>query len=142
MEKKQSINKILGIKLLKLEYKSTPNKRLPIINSIINSITTNKISVALKSNELFLILDEAITNAMEHGNKWNSNKKITVKVLSDNEYLYVDIGDQGNGFNSFSPEKKEKSTPGGRGIKIIKYFSDPIWNEKGNRITLRISIAN
>ena len=56
-------------------------------------------------------------------------------------YLYIAIEDQGEGFDI----KKLKEYSGGlqirgRGIFIIKHLCEPYWNEKGNMITLKVSL--
>jgi len=60
--------------LLKAKYPTIKEIRKSIIDDIMNQLTINKVYVALDNLELYLVIDEAITNAMEHGNVWDHNK--------------------------------------------------------------------
>mgnify|MGYP003350775431 CR=1 FL=1 len=43
-----------------------------------------------------LIVDEAVTNAMEHGNRWNEDKSVSVSVWADSSCLHIAVEDQRN----------------------------------------------
>jgi serine/threonine-protein kinase RsbW len=114
-------------------FPSSKVKRKKIIDTIINKISGTPISLKIKNHELYLVIDEAVSNAMEHGNRWDTRKNITAKISIDNSNLIVSIEDEGSGFDPDSIIKKNESTmPGGRGIQIIKHFCNMKWNNKGN----------
>lgn len=116
--------------------------RKKIIKSIIKKLKEHRISIEINQNELYLIVDEALTNALEHGNQWDPEKVINVTVTRDRDRLDISITDEGIGFDTSladkTPEEIKKLIPRGRGIYIIRQFCKPTWNEQGNQITLHI----
>jgi len=91
---------------------------------------------------LMTCLNEAITNAIYHGNKQDPDKKVFVNLeVVNNKRLMFTIADEGNGFdftNIPDPtnlENLEKLT--GRGVYIMKRLADQcIFNSKGNEVEL------
>ena len=73
---------------------------------------------------LVITVTEAVNNAIIHGNKFDINKHVLVRVDCNNEVLKVSVKDQGSGFNldnvnnPLLPENLLKES--GRGIFIIK----------------------
>lgn len=86
-------------------------------------------------------LDEAIINAIKHGNKQKGNINITFRKKPKS--LIFIVQDQGNGFN---PEKipnplenENLESDHGRGILLMKAYSDNLkYNKKGNKLAIRI----
>lgn len=95
-------------------------------------------------NKVFLCVSEAAVNSIEHGNKNDSNKTVSIGVDCTSQSIYLEIKDEGEGFSlkdvedptSISNLRKET----GRGIHIIKSLSDKIeYNDKGNGIQIKIN---
>jgi len=125
---------------------STNENRVALIQDVLNEIGRNKIAPALEAFEVHLILDEAITNGMEHGNLWNPDKELLVELYHDKTFLYLYVRDQGRGFDKkIILERLRKPpdlSPRGRGIVIMHNFSQLEWNESGNELVLQLKIAN
>lgn len=94
-------------------------------------------------NRSYLCISEAVLNAIEHGNGNDSNKNVLIRLGYAKGKIYIEIIDEGDGFNYKDLEdptvrnniKKES----GRGIHIIKSLSDSIvYNKKGNSVLLKI----
>jgi serine/threonine-protein kinase RsbW len=88
-----------------------------------------------------LALDEALTNAVRHGNGSDPNKKVSVEFTADERRLVVQIEDEGAGFvpdDVPDPTAEENlCRPHGRGVMLMRaYMSDVQFNERGNRVTL------
>ena len=62
--------------------------------------------------DLKTAVSEACINAIEHGNKFDQNSKVGIKIASDGKSLEVTIHDEGNGID---PEKipKTREEPNG-----------------------------
>jgi serine/threonine-protein kinase RsbW len=80
-------------------------------------------------------LTEAFQNALEHGNKNNPDKLITIHYEKNAGGLFFSVKDEGEGFNfkdipDIKDDGKEKSFPG-RGIFLMKSLSDEV-NFAGN----------
>lgn len=91
-------------------------------------------------NEVFgvhLALEEAFMNAIQHGNRGDSNKRILAESLITPEKIDISITDEGSGFN---PEGLPDPRHGdnlykcsGRGVLLIRAYMDVVeYNERGN----------
>ena len=88
-----------------------------------------------------LALEEALVNAIKHGNGLDPDKTVRVNCLIEDDLLRVEIEDQGPGFNMGDvpdPTAEENlERPCGRGIMLIKSFMTSVeYNAKGNRVVL------
>ena len=88
-----------------------------------------------------LALEEALVNAIKHGNGLDPDKTVRVNCLIEDDLLRVEIEDQGPGFNMGEvpdPTAEENlERPCGRGIMLIKSFMTNVeYNAKGNRVVL------
>lgn len=88
-----------------------------------------------------LALDEALANAVRHGNCNDSSKKVTVEYEIDDKQIRISVADEGCGFKPDAiPDctKNENLTrPSGRGVMLIKSFMTSVsFNARGNCITM------
>lgn len=88
-----------------------------------------------------LCLEEALTNAITHGNKEDPEKAVVVEYELTPEQLKICVEDQGEGFDpSELPDPTSNAhllSPSGRGVFLIRQFMDNVsYNPKGNCITL------
>jgi len=87
-----------------------------------------------------LVMREALTNAVRHGNRSDDSKLVVYHIYLDNGSIVLDIIDQGDGFiwkDLISMDAPEPDQESGRGLAIMKnYFSSWFFNEKGNQIIL------
>jgi len=88
-----------------------------------------------------LALEEALSNAIRHGNRFDANKKITVSSCVGAEQTAITVADEGEGFDPgavpdpTADENLEK--PCGRGIMLMRaYMDEVIYNEAGNEVRL------
>jgi serine/threonine-protein kinase RsbW len=82
---------------------------------------------------------EMLMNAIEHGNRNDTLKKVIVLYAITPDVLRVSVVDEGGGYdysalpNPLEPENLLKDH--GRGVFIIhEYMDEVLFNEKGNRI--------
>jgi serine/threonine-protein kinase RsbW len=88
-----------------------------------------------------LSMEEAIVNAVKHGNRADCNKDVTIEYDITPEKISITISDQGGGFepgNVADPRSGENIyKTGGRGVLLIKSYMDSIeYNQSGNSITM------
>lgn len=88
-----------------------------------------------------LALDEAIVNAIKHGNQFHPEKTVRVICLIQDDLFRVEIEDQGAGFNPAEvpdpTDDENLELPCGRGIMLMRSFMSTIeYNDKGNRVLL------
>jgi len=75
-----------------------------------------------------LAVSEALTNAIIHGNKNDSQKKVKVSIMVNEKLLSADITDEGQGGLERIRHRKP-STPkdeGGRGIDLIEHYATSV----------------
>ena len=88
-----------------------------------------------------LSVEEALVNAIRHGNCLNCDKCVRVECrLSDHEF-WIRISDEGLGFNPkrlpdpTAPENLE--VPNGRGVMLMRNFMSRVeYNKKGNVVIM------
>ena len=88
-----------------------------------------------------LALEEAIINAMKHGNRNDKAKSVKVKFAVDDEKAVISVLDDGDGFQ---PEEVPNPTldenlevEHGRGLFLMRAYMDDVrFSEKGNEVTL------
>lgn len=88
-----------------------------------------------------LALDEAIVNAIKHGNAFHPEKTVRVDCLIEDNFFRIEIEDQGPGFclaDVPDPTEEENlERPCGRGIMLMRSFMSKIeYSPTGNRVLL------
>lgn len=86
-----------------------------------------------------LALEEAMTNAVKHGNCNDPSKRILVRFSLTTERMVVMVRDEGNGFCPDSvpdPTRLENlERPNGRGIMLMNsYMSRVCYSPAGNEV--------
>jgi serine/threonine-protein kinase RsbW len=104
---------------------------------------------ALKSHqfeerEIFsikLALEEALVNAIKHGNQMDRSKKVHIHYRINIERFEIRIADEGKGFDPedvpdpMDPENLER--PCGRGLLLMRSFmSEVTFHPPGNRLSM------
>lgn len=86
-----------------------------------------------------LALEEAMTNAVKHGNRNDCSKHITVRFRIDAQRTVIMVRDEGCGFcpdgvpDCTAEENLER--PNGRGIMLMhSYMSKVRYNDRGNEV--------
>lgn len=87
-----------------------------------------------------LVLREALTNAVRHGNMGNPEKNVCFSLtIVDTESIKLVIEDEGDGFDWRKQQDIDLNDDDdhGRGIIIMEtYFNHYSYNDKGNILTL------
>jgi len=87
-----------------------------------------------------LALDEAIENAISHGNKFDASKKIHLTIQGFKNKIDMTIEDEGNGFKpEADPQtalQRNLFASHGRGLCLLKTLGTILWNRKGNSINV------
>src|SRR5579862_4614041 len=88
-----------------------------------------------------LALEEALVNAIKHGNGLDPNKQVHVACQISNEKVRIVIEDEGDGFRPQDvpdpTEDENLEKPCGRGIMLMRAFLSVVeYNDRGNRVVL------
>ena len=127
----------------------TSTKRISVVDSDVYAIS--KICGRLldevrakdfDSDEIFAIhlaLEEAILNALKHGNKFDPKKTVDIDYQITDEKCDIAVADEGEGFSPDSlPDPRAEENlykPCGRGVLLMRSYMDVVeFNEPGNRV--------
>ena len=85
-----------------------------------------------------LACDEAITNAIIHGNKSDPNKKVSIQIYVSSSRIKLRIKDQGEGFDVESVDNPLEGDnlmrSSGRGVYLMKSIMDTVVYKDGGRV--------
>ncbi|MGD1277350.1 MAG: ATP-binding protein [Tepidisphaeraceae bacterium] len=88
-----------------------------------------------------LALEEALANAIKHGNRLDRGKKVRVEAEVTPRQIRIVIEDEGGGFERSSvPDPTTRANlekTGGRGILLIETYMDKVrWSRGGRRLEM------
>jgi serine/threonine-protein kinase RsbW len=88
-----------------------------------------------------LALEEALVNAIEHGNHLDPRKQVRVVCRISPDLVRIVVSDEGEGFDpSHMPDPTDdqhRECPHGRGVLLMRSFMDRvIYGKRGNRVLL------
>jgi serine/threonine-protein kinase RsbW len=88
-----------------------------------------------------LALEEALVNAIKHGNEMDRSKRVFVSYRLHGDRLEVRITDEGRGFDpSDVPDPtaiENLERPCGRGLMLMRHYMTEVnYNESGNSVSM------
>jgi len=125
-----------GAPLYRSEFPGLPDEKNRVIAEVMALLLAEPID-ASDQFRLRLCLDEAIQNAISHGNEDDPGKTVSVSVFEAEGSWELMVRDQGHGFSPRAvPDPRE--TPGlegegGRGLLILKEYMDGLKYFDGGR---------
>jgi len=107
-------------------------------------------AVYCQEHDLFsikLALEEALVNAIKHGNQFDRNKSVRIEYEVNPDRFTIRITDEGTGFDPAdvpdptAVENLERAC--GRGLMLMRhYMSDVAFNENGNSVIMSKVLRN
>lgn len=93
---------------------------------------------------IMLAIEEAVMNAIIHGNKEEINKQVTLLFERKKGELRFTIEDEGDGFNPKEiPNPLDSDVSKGNGIFLMRSLADTVrYNPAGNRVELTFTISS
>jgi len=94
-----------------------------------------------------LALEEAIVNAMKHGNQLDREKKVEIQFAVQGNRFEIRITDEGPGFDPLDvpdPTAVENlERPCGRGLMLMRHYMTEVnYNERGNSVLMHKIFRN
>ncbi|MBN2731210.1 MAG: ATP-binding protein [Balneolaceae bacterium] len=94
-----------------------------------------------------LSVNEAVTNAIMHGNKEDPSKKVRITAEFQENTLKVSVKDEGSGFDPSSLpdplQNKNLLKESGRGIFLIKQYADEVdFSDNGTKLTMQFNLKD
>jgi serine/threonine-protein kinase RsbW len=109
-----------------------------------DAIETALLSRAYEEREVFsikLALEEALVNAIKHGNQMDRSKKVNIRYHIQSDRFDIVIVDEGRGFDPadvpdpMAAENLER--PCGRGLLLMRHYMTEVnFDPPGNRLTM------
>ena len=91
-----------------------------------------------------LSLDEALVNAVKHGNRMDDEKKVFLKLTADHRKVTVEIKNEGEGFNADhipDPTGSNIKKNHGRGVFLMRKFMDKVeFFDRGRGVLMEKSL--
>jgi len=88
-----------------------------------------------------LALEDALVNAIKHGNQMDRAKKVHIQYLVNHDRFEIQIRDEGSGFDPedvpdpLAVENLER--PCGRGLLLMRhYMTEVVFHPPGNRLSM------
>ncbi len=96
---------------------------------------------------IHLAVEEALVNAIRHGNKEDTGKQVRFSCKLAEDRLRIEIEDEGSGFTpSDVPDPTDEENlevPSGRGIMLMRNFMSYVeYNARGNCVVMEKSRAS
>lgn len=124
-----------------LRFPSDTSIGLDVQDQILDQLRERKFSEKIVFG-IRLALEEAIINAIKHGNKLDPAKQVRVSYTIDDEHFLIEIEDEGPGFDPSripdptAPENLER--PSGRGLLLMRaYMTECEFLQRGNVCRMR-----
>jgi len=130
-----------GRELLSVEVDTNLSHKAPLMFRLVHCLMEAG-CVAPQRRELAeLCFDEALTNAMLHGNALDPAKKVRVQLFCDEGRWGAIMEDEGQGFTpppiAEEPDEETLLADFGRGILVMDaYLDELLYSERGNRLLM------
>lgn len=89
-----------------------------------------------------LALEEALVNAIKHGNQMDPAKRVFIKYKLNSETFEIIISDEGPGFDPLDvpdpTDIENLERPCGRGLMLMRHYMTEVnYNDKGNSVRMK-----
>lgn len=125
---------------LEESFPSAPGAGKRVLDQVLEQLEASE----WEPQEVFgvnMALEEALVNAIKHGNRNDETKRVRVSARLSPQQLWVRIEDDGPGFDPAtvpdptSPENLDR--PSGRGLMLMRAFMSRVdFNQRGNCVIL------
>lgn len=131
-----------------MQWKSVIDRSIPSDSSkgkaVIDELLAELSNLKWAENDLFgihLAAEEALVNAIKHGNRNDRSKQVHVLFQLSEEAIHVEIADEGAGFDPEEvpdpTDEENLEVPSGRGLMLMRTFMNQVeFNEKGNKVVM------
>ncbi len=108
--------------------------------SFLNDLQESGLACEISEFNFRLALDEAMENAISHGNGYDAAKKIHLTIRGFKNKIDMTVEDEGNGFKPETDPRMELQknlfASHGRGLCLLNTLGSIQWNKKGNSINV------
>ena len=131
-------------------FEMTIDSDLEAVLHVQDTVAQRLQSCHFEEREIFgirLALEEALVNAIKHGNREDRGKKVRIELFVRHDRIDIGVADEGPGFipeNVADPLAAENlERPSGRGLLLMRhYMSEVTYHPPGNRLTMSMLRAS
>lgn len=108
------------------EFESTKERAVEAIEHVLRALVKHDWIPCEEEFGMRLCLEEAIVNAIAHGNQNDPDRKVRIELLEEGDCCKIHIHDEGCGFTPEDITLLEATEKGGRGVCLMKHFMDEV----------------
>lgn len=108
------------------EFPSDFQAMSQVLGRAVDALVENGWVMAQDAARARLCLEEAMVNAIRHGNQCDCSRMVRLVMLEDGDLCVVRVYDEGSGFRPENVKLPSADAPGGRGICLIRHYADYI----------------
>lgn len=130
-----------GFTVVKEVILSSDYQSLIEVESLVGSVCEDFGVQTDAFGNVLIAVSEAVNNAIQHGNKENTDAKVYVQVATDPTHFCIQVKDEGKGFafqdlpDPTAPENLLKDS--GRGVFLMQNLADEVeFVHAGNTVNL------
>jgi len=130
----------LGVPEISCSFASTSEKKTQTREYILEYLLKQNI---ISEKDIFwcrLVMDEAMVNAIIHGNSSDPDKHVTVRIFTNRNEFTIYVSDEGNGFQDSDVPSSEDgdalSREHGRGVELIHHYMDKVVYYSGGAVCI------
>jgi len=131
---------VAGEPVYRVEFASRPDRKDDPIEAVITGMISRRWIDDESESWLRLCLEEAVLNAMYHGNEGDPDLPVAVAVYDDGGSWVVTVHDQGDGFSEADiPDVEDEAAllrEHGRGLLLMRDWLDRLQYFDGGRTVL------
>lgn len=130
-----------GDVLLDMPLPSDLRFKTPMVFRLLKALQQHKYLPPVGAHMAELCFEEALINAMQHGNNEDPSKKVRVVAFGDDDRWGLIIEDEGKGFGPEDlPDRDDPESifhEAGRGILLMDHYLDELtYNRRGNKLRM------
>jgi serine/threonine-protein kinase RsbW len=117
---------------------------LPVVRDLVEEVAQVLEKARWSAKAVFAVrmgLDEAVANAVKHGNRGDETKRVRVDMVLCKDRVEFKVRDQGDGFNpDILPDPTSTTCierTHGRGVMLMQvYMNEVHYNGQGNEVSM------
>ncbi len=107
-------------------FSSTPEAVMEALSGALNALVSDGWFSQNQSFSVRLCLEEALVNAVEHGNSNRPDLSVHLDIVEEDDRCVIRVRDEGDGFDPGEVEMPDCETLGGRGVCLIKHYMEDV----------------
>ena len=116
----------MGNTLYAKEFASTMGDVGDVLRDAVDALVEHKWLSEEHAFGVRLCIEEALVNAVRHGNKNDSGRMVRIRVFEEGERCHIRVQDEGDGFDPQAINMPDCESLGGRGVCLIKHFMEDV----------------